>query len=565
MLSYLFTSSVLLLVVALGYFIFLRQAPALALRRRVLLLGIFGAALIPLCPPPNLSPEIISAQPVHQSLSEFTQHYEAYTSSEPISPTIDAPNNTLRTSTTFWYPGKSLIALYLLGVLLLLSRIGIGLIRIISMRRKSFAAAENNVRILKEGNQAFTFGTTVYLSESVYYASDREVILTHERAHAQQWHTFDALLAEILRAVFWFHPMAWWLREQVQLNLEYLADAAVLGAGYDKRDYQLSLVAHQQGVDLRTSLLPQFAAKGLKRRIQMMGFRAGSQVRSWLATAGLVACTLLAFMVSEGKAQDIAADATAASSSVPNTDFGVLTNNEPHELDIFFKRLPSPLEVAALRQRLQVFYNRDFYIFHDCTDPAGTVTFGIGMPNKMTHQVKIAPGERTELPRRFQLKQDGEGGSGGAVFRPSPLPTDAPEGDVVYRLDGKWASISLNPNQPYTEQDFTAKPLSASLNCQLGLTADNAASFSIGRHSTTTPLQDSTPEEYVNSYIKGFAEGSGTKTVGIAFFLAEEEVSLTEFYAKAKADNQLLTVARRMNTSETYFVIRLDPVKIIGQ
>ena len=573
MLSYLFTSSLLLFIFALGYFVFLRQSPALPLRRRVLLFGLMGILFLPLFPAPSLDWLVGEVPNPVAQIESWQQENALAQLPQPFDLTVEQ-GETMEEAIyqlaverqPFWEdPFELAMVLYGLGVFFLLLRLGSGLFRLVRLHRRSTSTGAGDIRILAGGGEAFTFGATVYLSQAVYDSPDLEVILTHERAHAAQWHTFDALLAEVMRALFWFHPMAWWLREQVQLNLEYLADAAVLAAGYEKKDYQLSLVAHQQGVDFRTSLLPQFAAKGLKRRIQMMSFRAGSQVRSWVVTAGLVLVALVAFTVTNGKAQSVDTNNQAGDTTVPNTNFDVLYDGEPHELNIYFKRLPFPAEVAMIREELKYFYNRDFSVFQDCTDQAGTFTFGISTPNQVTHQVKFAAGEETTLPWRIQINKDGKGGSGGAVFRPQPLPEGAPDTDIFYRLDGAWVSVEITPDSPYTAKDLNAPPLPVAINCQLGLTPNNHGDFNIGKISTVTPIANSTPEEYVNSYIKGYEEGSGATTTGVKYFLSEKEVDWQEFYRQAIAPNQLLTLARRMGRDETLFVARLDPARVIGQ
>lgn len=309
MLSYLFTAALLLFAFSLGYYLFLRQQPTLPFRRRVLLLGIAGALLLPFCPAPPVADFLSAGNPVTK-ITEWQEGQLAPMTEAPFEIDPAAPVLTQALAiddimadhnSVLHNPAKLMILAYLLGVLLLLGRIALGLNRLRKLHRSSRASGEADVRLLADGGEAFTFRRTVYLSESVYYSADAAVILAHERTHAGEWHTFDALLAEAMRAVLWFHPLAWWVRDQVQLNLEYLADAAVLRAGYDKRAYQMSLVAHQQGTDLRTSLLPQYAAKGLKRRIKMMAFRAGSPVRSRLFCGGLVFACFATFALTNGE------------------------------------------------------------------------------------------------------------------------------------------------------------------------------------------------------------------------------------------------------------------------
>jgi beta-lactamase regulating signal transducer with metallopeptidase domain len=44
-------------------------------------------------------------------------------------------------------------------------------------------------------------------------------------------------LALLNRAVFWFHPLAWWLERRLAALAEDACDAAVLARGHDAGDY----------------------------------------------------------------------------------------------------------------------------------------------------------------------------------------------------------------------------------------------------------------------------------------------------------------------------------------
>jgi len=71
MLPYLFTASVLLFVFSLGYYLFLRQGPSLPLRRRVMLLGIAGVLLLPLCPSPILPEAVNTTEPAAVMMTDW--------------------------------------------------------------------------------------------------------------------------------------------------------------------------------------------------------------------------------------------------------------------------------------------------------------------------------------------------------------------------------------------------------------------------------------------------------------------------------------------------------------
>jgi len=50
------------------------------------------------------------------------------------------------------------------------------------------------------------------------------------------------MLALLNRAVFWFHPLAWWLERRMAALAEEACDAVVLAHGHDPRDYSRYLI-----------------------------------------------------------------------------------------------------------------------------------------------------------------------------------------------------------------------------------------------------------------------------------------------------------------------------------
>jgi hypothetical protein len=45
--------------------------------------------------------------------------------------------------------------------------------------------------------------------------ADRAAVLDHEEEHVRRHDPLILLIALINRAVFWFHPLAWWLHRQI--------------------------------------------------------------------------------------------------------------------------------------------------------------------------------------------------------------------------------------------------------------------------------------------------------------------------------------------------------------
>jgi len=64
-----------------------------------------------------------------------------------------------------------------------------------------------------------------------------DAVLTHEHEHIRRRHPLVQWLALLNRAIFWFHPLAWWLERRLAALAEETCDAAVLARGHDAHDY----------------------------------------------------------------------------------------------------------------------------------------------------------------------------------------------------------------------------------------------------------------------------------------------------------------------------------------
>jgi beta-lactamase regulating signal transducer with metallopeptidase domain/protocatechuate 3,4-dioxygenase beta subunit len=68
------------------------------------------------------------------------------------------------------------------------------------------------------------------------------VVLIHERTHAERGDCALALLAELNRCLYWFHPLAWWLRRRLASLAEAACDDAAIGTTGDRASYARHLL-----------------------------------------------------------------------------------------------------------------------------------------------------------------------------------------------------------------------------------------------------------------------------------------------------------------------------------
>ena len=104
-------------------------------------------------------------------------------------------------------------------------------------------------------------------------ATELAAVLAHEEEHVRRRDPLLALVALANRAVFWFHPLAWWLHRRVSRLAEESCDAAVLAGGHDPHVYASALLRFARRVTTAQGWLPPLtagmaSAAGLQGRIQ---------------------------------------------------------------------------------------------------------------------------------------------------------------------------------------------------------------------------------------------------------------------------------------------------------
>ena len=62
-------------------------------------------------------------------------------------------------------------------------------------------------------------------------------VLAHEWSHIERGDWWTWLLANVVRVVFFFHPAAWWIRQQVRLTQDYIADTRAADQAESRLDY----------------------------------------------------------------------------------------------------------------------------------------------------------------------------------------------------------------------------------------------------------------------------------------------------------------------------------------
>ena len=90
---------------------------------------------------------------------------------------------------------------------------------------------------LKDEITPFSFYNWIFIHLGRHTKEELKQILLHEQTHVNQWHSLDVMLSEMICITFWYNPIVWFMKRDVAINLEYLADNAVLQKGIDTHEY----------------------------------------------------------------------------------------------------------------------------------------------------------------------------------------------------------------------------------------------------------------------------------------------------------------------------------------
>jgi len=223
-----------------------------------------------------------------------------------------APNNPAP-SRHGWNWGTIALGAYLLGVCALLLRLGIGTAR--ARRLLRHAASDDGVMVSPCCSAPVTVG---WLHPSVilppgwreWPEGKLNAVLAHEREHARRRDPLVQWLALLNRALFWFHPLAWWLERRVCALAEEACDGAAIAHGHDPRDYSEYLLEFARSVEHSGSRIQEWG-------MAMPGGFLGQRIHQILAAApaprtsrarlacAAAACTLAAVVFTAGRLDSI--------------------------------------------------------------------------------------------------------------------------------------------------------------------------------------------------------------------------------------------------------------------
>lgn len=335
--NYILESGVSLGVLALIYFVFLRNQTFFKANRWFLLLAIVFSSVLPL-----LQFNVWETQRgIPLALGGTSQMLETITvtSTGVSNSLIHWLTSSEALITIYFIVGASLLMLTLWRILLL--------VRLIFRHQQEYKDGINFV-YLNDNSSPYSFLNYLFLGKYLKNTSGWEKMLAHESEHIRQKHTVDILILEFMAIVQWFNPFFWLLRRVIKENHEYMADQAVLNKGVAVQQYKKVLVT--QFIGSQFSVANNFNSSLIKSRLKMMTKIKSSKKANFRYLIGIlaVAALLVVFACEKKESSAEAFKEETELKSAPMGDQLILIDGEVSDIETMNKIVPAEIETIEV-------------------------------------------------------------------------------------------------------------------------------------------------------------------------------------------------------------------------
>ncbi|QXP60253.1 M56 family metallopeptidase [Olleya sp. HaHaR_3_96] len=225
-----------------------------------------------------------------------------------VEPTFDNSSFIFDTSTTLPldthlkiaeqtnYLSNILWSIYVLGVGLFFIRFCVNLFQIISkIRKHTKVKSKSFINVLMEHLEIpHTFFNFIFLNKNKFENNQIPAeVLLHEQTHAKQKHSLDIIIIEVIQILFWFNPLLYWLKKEIKLNHEFLADQDVINQGIDTKTYQTILLQFSSNQQ-ELAFVNAINYSSIKKRFTLMNTQTPKKTK-WLRS--LLLLPLLALLL----------------------------------------------------------------------------------------------------------------------------------------------------------------------------------------------------------------------------------------------------------------------------
>lgn len=253
-LYYLLEANLYLLIFYAFYRLFLHQETFYNSNRYFLLSSSLIAFMLPILQVGKIKP-LPLVETVNFNSSQFYFRKDLTTSTLPLPSTNDF--------------NDYLYLFYLLVVFCFVIKLSLGLYKIISLCLKAKKTKSGKVTLveIKDETSAFSFFNLLFIHP---HLAKKQTVLKHEMVHIKQGHSFDILFFELIQIVCWFNPITYFIKNDIKLLHEYIADELTTNNDVHKHEYALFLIQNSFGINRQPIANQFFNQSILKRRINML-------------------------------------------------------------------------------------------------------------------------------------------------------------------------------------------------------------------------------------------------------------------------------------------------------
>lgn len=279
--EHLIKSSAIIILFYLCYKLFLQKETFFESNRWFLLTGLISALFIPLI----VIPIYITIEPSQLS---------TIASSNIIS-TKDIAEESISTSTIIF-------SIYILVAIGLFIKLLFQLKSLSKLLLANKKLKEDKFRIIKTNsdNPPFSFFNWIVFNPNQFETKELQQIITHEKVHAKQLHSLDIIISHLSCIVFWFNPIVWLYKKDIEQNLEYIADKSTQNIVNCSKSYQ-HLLLKTSVPNYKMALTNNFYNSLIKKRIVMLHKNRSKNSNQWklLLILPLLAIFLMSFNTKE--------------------------------------------------------------------------------------------------------------------------------------------------------------------------------------------------------------------------------------------------------------------------
>ena len=213
------------------YHLLLSREKMLIFNRFFLLLALAASFVFPL----------ITIEMPFQPIFEKTFEQTAVTQEVSTSTIYVNPTTEQFITETYNFTNLIIILLYVIVAFLILFRFLRNLLKIFNKIKTHPKQPYQGTYlvILEEECAPHSFWNYIFINKKDAY---EEKILLHELTHIRQKHSLDLIFVELLKIVFWFHPVVHLFGKAIRINHEFLADACVASKHTNIAEYQMLIL-----------------------------------------------------------------------------------------------------------------------------------------------------------------------------------------------------------------------------------------------------------------------------------------------------------------------------------